>query len=477
MDTLTVIQLVLVVSGLAFLAGLFVYLRIKPSAGPEQLFLPCVFFFGIAYSLIFIPFTAPDEYQHYASAYQLSSQLMGRTAENDDGWILMREQDVELLDIELSEEAYERVYGSFFTADESGTVSAYGIEPMAVSAHAYLPQAVGITLGRLFGAGQVLTVYLGRLMNLVFFAVCVWLAIRLAPFGKMAFFGTAMLPMTLELAGSLSYDGFVTGISLLVTAYILNLAYVHPKVGWKELILLALLLGLLAPCKMVYIPLAGLCFLIPREKFGSGRRYAAAIVIVAACMAAGALIVNMDMILAFPQEAEAEVGWAEETGYSFSYILEHPIDTLCVMRRTLAQQFPVYVKMMFGGSLGWLEYETDGVIILFLIVWTLLASLPVKETVDTTQNSVMPVRHRIAALVFCMLTVIGTLVVMFVWWTPLSSPVIEGVQGRYFLPILPAVLLALRCSHITLEKNIDHILITGYAVVNLLVLSGVLAGL
>ena len=29
---------------------------------------------------------------------------------------------------------------------------------------------------------------------------------------------------------------------------------------------------------------------------------------------------------------------------------------------------------------------------------------------------------------------------MYLWWTPVESPAIEGVQGRYFLPIFPFIL-------------------------------------
>lgn len=97
----------------------------------------------------------------------------------------------------------------------------YGHAPMDVSLHAYLPQALGITLGRLLSLGQVLTIYLGRLCNLAFFVLCGWLAVRLAPFGKMAFFGAALLPMTLELVSSLSYDGFAISLGFLCTAYVM----------------------------------------------------------------------------------------------------------------------------------------------------------------------------------------------------------------------------------------------------------------
>ena len=40
---------------------------------------------------------------------------------------------------------------------------------------------------------------------------------------------------------------------------------------------------------------------------------------------------------------------------------------------------------------------------------------------------------------------------MLIAWTPLSSRVINGVQGRYFLPFLPVLLLALKNDWVVLD--------------------------
>ncbi len=481
---------------LAFLAGFFVYLYKERAAGPGRLFLPCLLFWGILYSLVFIPFTAPDEYAHFASAYRLSSQIMGQAVYNDEGQVWMREGDARQLWPELSAESYEEVYGDFLALDHSQGRVGYGHVPMEVAFHAYLPQALGITLGRLLSLGQVLTIYLGRLCNLLFFAFCAYQAVRFAPFGKMVFFGTAMLPMTLELVSSLSYDAFAIGLGMLFTAYALHLAYESPQVGKRELLVLAVLLAALAPCKMVYIPLAGLCFLIPREKFGSGKRYRQAALLVAACAAAAVLAVNLNKILVYFQGTEDPVSWAGGVaGYSFSAVLADPLAACKVVGNTLIRKMPSYLNSMVGGSLGWLEHEIDPTLILFLLLWTALAALPVrKETVSAegevkkgqasvggavgraeglAATAVMPLPHRVVSLGLCFCTVAATLFIMLMSWTPLGSPVVEGVQGRYFLPILPLGLLALRSRSVTLEAPVERILAGGYCLANVLVLQSI----
>ena len=42
---------------------------------------------------------------------------------------------------------------------------------------------------------------------------------------------------------------------------------------------------------------------------------------------------------------------------------------------------------------------------------------------------------------------------MLLQWTPMGYVSIEGVQGRYFLPFLPVLLMALKNDTIVLTKN------------------------
>lgn len=496
METEEILHLVLLIGGLAFLAGLFVYLSKKKNPDVTKLYLPCILVWGILYSLVFIPFTAPDETAHFASAYRLSNQLMGQQALDEDGNVLVREDDALYMGGELSGEAYDWVYTEFFTADHSEKMIGYGHPAMEVAFHAYLPQAIGITLARLLSFGEIMTVYLARFCNLLFFALCGCLAVKLAPFGKMCFFGVSMLPMTLELASSLSYDAFAIGLGMLFTSYVMALIYERPFVGIRQLLTLGVLLALLGPCKMVYIPLAALCFLIPREKFGNTRKFAAGALLVAALMLAGILFVNLDKMLVYFQGTEDPVSWAGgAAGYSISVVLKNPLQAVAVMANTLLVRGPGYIYTMAGGLLGWLQYEVDEALILFLLFWTLLTALPAKRKNEVRKKrkpedaaedrkaglaagsqcecDTMPVSHRIWSLVFCFCVVAATMFIMLLSWTPLSSDVVEGVQGRYFLPVLPLGLLALRNHRFTLERSVDGILIAGYGIADLLVLSGV----
>ena len=53
-------------------------------------------------------------------------------------------------------------------------------------------------------------------------------------------------------------------------------------------------------------------------------------------------------------------------------------------------------------------------------------------------------------------TVLLTAGAMLVAWTTRGAQIIEGIQGRYFLPVLPLFLLPLRNSWIRLERNLGR---------------------
>ena len=73
--------------------------------------------------------------------------------------------------------------------------------------------------------------------------------------------------MSLELAGSFSYDCLVNALCFLFIGYTMHLIYKKEIVTWKDILFLAAIAGIMAPCKIAYIFVCGICFLIPKKKF------------------------------------------------------------------------------------------------------------------------------------------------------------------------------------------------------------------
>ena len=84
-----------------------------------------------------------------------------------------------------------------------------------------LPSALGIVLATLLNLGSFPLFYLGRFFNLLMFAALAYFAVRITPVGKNAMMVAGLLPMTLHLASSYSYDAGIMGFGLPIDGYVL----------------------------------------------------------------------------------------------------------------------------------------------------------------------------------------------------------------------------------------------------------------
>ena len=456
----------------------------------ESLYLLAGTILGIFYLLVLPPLSAPDEISHYMGAYQLSSRILGQTSNAVTGHVLVRPQDIWLEDVEdcweyeKSEDGYVQPVAE--TTADSGflgetlmeetykTIREQGIlgrkypltaedqeeptqslilspyPPVLTTPVAYIPQALGISLARLFHMNTIMVVYLGRLFNLLFFVGMTFLAMKRLPFGKEVLFGVALLPMTLHLSASFSYDVMILGCMFYLTAVCLDLAYEKEKVHIKDVAVLAALMAAAGPCKLIYGVLMGLCLLIPVRKFGGWKPWWAAAACVFAAWGLSMMLINGQTIVSYATETESVVPWAEEAGYSLTLLLHRPLQAVRMFYQTLLWQADYYHMTMIGAYLGNLDTVLD---VPYLVVVMFTAGLFCLAVKKPGERQVMSVGNRVWVAVLCGLCAFAAMASMLIAWTPLSSQVINGVQGRYFLPFLPVLLMAFKNDLIVLTKN------------------------
>lgn len=61
--------------------------------------------------------------------------------------------------------------------------------------------------------------------------------------------------------------------------------------------------------------------------------------------------------------------------------------------------------------------------------------------------------HKVWIAVLAFLSIVLVLTSMLLGWTPKGFTYIAGIQGRYFLPILPLVLLMLYGDNLTVKRD------------------------
>lgn len=417
-----------------------------------------VLLLGMIYGFLITPYMVPDEETHIDMAYRYADIMMG-TGNTQDSRCLKRIGDSENLFVSNpSVDNYRVVYE---TIGQKMSKEEQQIEDVAATGNsgAYLymhfPGAVGIMIARVLGLGTTQMLYLGRFMGLLLFAVAVFLGIRRIPFGKAVIFTLSVLPITLQQVNSFSYDSVLFSAVLVFACYIIGMAYDDKAISEIDLLLVCVLGIAIIYCKSgAYTPICFAYLLIPAKKFVKKKEYALfasglGVTYVLAFLAKNIKVVNTGA------EVTNKVMGIETAmsvpNYSVGYVLSHPSTFLDVMNNTVMDKTDFYVQSMLGQHLGWIQVEVANVIVIAFSICLLLSALRPRG-----EEQYIEVSHKWWMVGITIASAILVLLGMLISWTPITYVSVEGVQGRYFYPLLFFGVLVLRNSKIILSRNIDR---------------------
>ena len=457
--------LALTFSGVSVVIAALAYLLIRTLESRvrhqvEMAFLVGLISCGLLYSVVFAPGTVPDETYHFEASYKLADYIMlqGPTVDS----LPVREDDSVLLDGMLQSWAlgydkYRSVIDQFaFFANDASRVA---VEPVssfdwtANPPYIKLPSALGIVLATLLNLGSFPLFYLGRFFNLLMFAALAYFAVRITPVGKNAMMVAGLLPMTLHLASSYSYDAGIMGLAFLLTGMCLRAVYGEGLMSRREKAGIVVVAVLLAPCKVVYTVIVLLVILIPRKRFSSAAASARFKVVAIGFALLSLLVFRAAGLLqmagvASSSTAEGSRGDEYGTFYSLSGLVSDPLNTVLLFLRTFDVQGSFYLDTLVGGSLAWFQVDLKAplyitVALLFIVVLSAQRS--------EGDNVVIPGAHRFLCGGLALAGGLGVRLSMLIGWTFTSESVVQGVQGRYFLPLLPMAALAMRSKHMSID--------------------------
>lgn len=551
---------------------------------------------GVLYLAVMPGLSAPDELSHYSTAYRISSTMLfedplirpaGLTAVRASDYPLEDMNGVKTPEIPEDTEELPEVLGNPVKQTTYRAVKdwekryAFSTKPVAspipdvkTTPVFYLPQAIGFSIARVLGLGAMGLLFLGKFLNLCCYVALTALAVRTAPIGKSWFAAAGLLPMSLHLAASLSYDAGLIGCVFLFTALVFKLAYGAEEIRARELIALCALAALFGPCKLVYAPLILLALLIPARVFGGFGKKLLCILILLLSLVAAVLAVNADVLEAyfFPAAAEQAGNVSADmshAGFTAAELFSHPFFTLRMLVNSFSARLLNWGAEMIGMKLGNLDplLGASGLqTLLFalgLVALTLADSsgeknyvlvpgskaawqeedtaeagegaavetataseaLPEQESEANTEAALstlseqetagevltaatteqvaeaaetlrelreeeaaeealadeekfgphyMEVREpgrfaRFYALLIGCISFFGILFAMLLAWTSHDALWIEGVQGRYFLPLLPLFLFGLQNKTVQSELPFKRLVPYGFVILNLCV--------
>lgn len=462
--------------------AIFTAILLNKKFSIETIYLIAVLGLGFIMTILITLMVVPDEPTHLYMAYEISNDLLGIDA-SENGTLMMRYDDAvtQYVSIETSRVYFNSYFGDFFKGISNSQLIDTGITPANSPIYLHLFSGVGITLGRLLGLGTTLTFMLGRWFNLLVFALVSYYAIRKIPFGKAVVFVWGLLPIMLQQVGSYSYDCIVNTLSILVIAMTMYFMYGERPKSKRKLILeigiLVVAVLLLIPCKShALLPIALLPFMIlvklvwdKRDKIKAylkekkyRRNVCVAVVALVAVVGLVVAAIALKSILANADGNGAYITWSHSYARPVGYYIKHPVDLISLFINTIWAKGEDFFVEMIGGSLGWQKINIP--IIFVVPFFVLLFYAAVRRENETQQISVVSkVWMWIVFLGICFLACLG----MLLYWTIPASTIIQGVQGRYFLPALVLPFLASRTTTAQVSKNADKIIV--YSVIILYV--------
>lgn len=445
---------------IAFYAGMstaifLVVLLFLKKVRIEWIFVVVILVLGGLYLFALPPYTVPDEASHFVTTYAHSSRILGEQILDENGYVIVEDKNLWGADqCYPSKGSYARtIYGALGkTMDlETGPVSSR--TPLEMRHPGYLPQVIGVTLGRLLNVNSTQLLLIGKIFSLIFYAFIMYWAIKLLPFGKMPLFVIGSLPMTLQMIVSYNYDSTLLGVCFFTVAYLLHLIYRERRVGFKQIVLLSILGMIIASIKFIYLPILGLALFIPKEKFGSRKiKIIAALIVLGLCTAT-LLYLKLSMIqyVSAPRETySTNPGEAITIGY----MLQNLRYTLEVFYRTFEHQLSFYVSGMVASPLGWLEIWIPDIIVYGFVFILMLSVIGY----DTEAHEIS-VGFKLFGWIITFGMAILALMALLLDCTNVGATQIAGFQGRYWLPILPMILILFRNQVIVFKKRVDKYLV------------------
>ncbi|WP_427813877.1 DUF2142 domain-containing protein [Enterococcus sp. 22-H-5-01] len=402
-----------------------------------------IVFLGIANALILPVRQNLDENTHYYHALQVSDGKIRNQV--DEKNFLMVSPDFLAITKLPSKPGYgskinTNLYNKDFLALKN-LPSEYKSEYVHVEGFnnpAYIPSALGIKFGQLISGKLAVSYYMGRIFNLIFYAILVFLAIKISKNYKIQLFAFGTLPYTLWITAGYSYDSSYYGLVLLVIAQFANFIDRTSSITMKKMIFYCFTCFLLVFCKAPMVLLAVLPLFLPKRFFKNIKTYISSFFAIGFSGVLGILWIGQNTLLTrlgliTKRAAEANMADAD-TISRLSYFINHPIYTLEVVLRSLSDVLATIMGSIQNPQPFLMKSETLSFIniVVFLFLLIVISLLFHSIVPKTAYLGILGIFSVVTLAVFYAIS--GDDRVF-----KLGDLNVSGVQGRYHFYILTMV--------------------------------------
>lgn len=463
---------------------------------PHYLFLAIAIPFGTLAIYAVPPLVGNDEISHISRAYEIANGTMitGKTATGNFGGSiptvmlnLYRSNDTtDYLHIDNGKIAAAKSAAAQVSINTADTTEISYSGSALYSPVSYSIHSLTIFVCKLFNASVLSTIYAVRVVVFAVFVALSFLAIRLAPIKRWFLFAIALLPMSVLLGGNITIDGLLIGSVLLYVALLLHIYFTAtPKLTIRShainsLWLIALLGVYIALAKPVYAPLL-LLTLLPVSKLYArfSRRWfvwaGLSVLTPLVLMLSWNITTAIRDVQAGQRLSVNSINiYPPSTSQALHEFISQPTTIFKLAFHTYVdengdhQDIPNYIVSSFFGKFT--EYRLTPALWFDLSVGlTLLLGFCLKDR----QSVAFGTTTRAYTLLSLAVAIVAISLSMYLYATTFHQDAINGIQGRYFIPLAPffVFLLSKRRLLVFQDGFSGKAIITSLSILNLLAMS------
>ena len=397
---------------------------------------------GLFLAFLTPPYQVADEFYHFARVYQISRGELIASQDPESG-----------LPGGLIPSSFRRVY--------EGTTNGIEFRPHEITSLArtraalaialrpddetfeefhsalytpvpYLPQTLGVSIARWLEAPALSHLYAARLCALATALGLGWWTLRTLPFFHWPMLLLLLMPMTVFQSASASADSFTTALSFALFAGVARASVSASPISRREKIQLIALVVLVALCKQVYFVLAFLLLLPPGERFANtkDRWWFVGGGLGGALVAVLGWSWMISHLLSAPREGA-------EAARQLGVVLADPISFVELLLADYSSK-SVHYFQQFVGVLGWFDTFLPTALHVSYGGLLILAA-----GVGGESDFALDAVRRTMLILLALGIVVLMPLISYLAFTAVGAEQIIGMQGRYFIPFAPVVLLAL----------------------------------
>ena len=316
----------------------------------------------------------------------------------------------------------------------------------------YMPFIVGYWFSRIFTSNAYAIIVAMRLFGLLAASTILFFCIRYIPVGKWIIASVSLMPTMVIFNATVTADTMTYAMCMAFITVVFKSMCENSMLSRMRWFLLLLVSVSLALIKLSYVPLIILLVLIPiANQYARSKQALLSLFGIVACTVA--LFIAWYLVV-----SDINTGAMFDVGASPTLQKQYVFGHLATYMGLLIKQFvgQNFFSLGVGGTLDLHgHYDFTGWITVCVLICAVLL-------VDSREGNAILFRKNAIWCCFCFLfasaCVFGLIeTALYLQFSPVGADKIAGVQSRYFLPILPLLILSIVLMTKQVGENVDPI--------------------